>query len=289
MKIYFYLSTTLLLFAGCIKNNPDPSWLEVSEWNLVNNPNLSLNEGELTENISNAWVYIDDKLIGVFEVPFKIPILQNGMSKITLFPTILDNGISATKKIYPFLQKYEVTAELVQNATLHIDPQTSYKDNVQFKIRDFEDANTGFEDSPSSLANLIVTNDPAIIQPFNGNGFGRVSLTTANFNWISSTTLQEVLPGGGSPVYLELDYHNTADVITGVLAINSVETKENPNVQLNKQDPSEVYWKKIYIDLTTIVSGSPSAEYFRHSFESMLPEGVSSAQINIDNVKVVHY
>ena len=55
------------------------------------------------------------------------------------------------------------------------------------------------------------------------------------------------------------------------------------------QDESTVQWKKIYIELKTIVSGSTSADYFEHSFEAILGEGKTSTQINIDNIKVVYF
>ena len=286
-KFLSILLALLLLFSSCIKNNEDPSWISVDEWTLLENLNGNP-AGELTHNITDAWVFIDNELIGVFEVPFKIPVLKKGNVDIQIYPTILNNGISATKKRYDFLKAYELNTDLVQNDTLFITPTTQYKDNVQFTILDFEDANTGFEDSPSSLANLSTSSDPTIIQPFNGNQFGRVTLTESLFNWISATNLDKDLPRGGAEVYLEVDYHNTADIVTGLLAINSQGTAQNPNVQMNAQDPSSVVWKKIYIELTTIASGSPSAEYFEHTFEAQLPSGVTSAAINIANIKVVH-
>lgn len=274
-------------FTSCIKNNPDPSWLYVEEWMLQDN--ISCEEGELTHKISDAWVFIDGKLIGVFEVPFKIPLLLEGEVEITLYPTVLNNGISATKKVYPFLEPYELTATLVKNETLSLSPSTRYYSQTQFTILDFEDALTGFEDSPNSLANLIQSSDPAIIQSFNGNSFGRVSLTEAMNTWISATDLGLDLPRNGAEVYLEIDYHNTVAVTTGVLGINASETAQNPNIRLNAQEPGEVEWKKIYIELKTIVSGSPNAEYFEHSFDAILDDDQTAGEINIDNIKVVHF
>lgn len=289
MKIYHILLILMssLILNSCIKNNEDPSWIYVDVWTLEDNP--SLDEGELTANFTDAWVYIDDKLIGVFEVPFKIPILRSGASTIKLYPTILNNGISATKSQYPFVEPYTIQADLVQNEILHIQPVTRYYSNCQFTILDFEDANLGFEDSPSSQANIIASNDPAVLESFNGNAFGRVTLTSSLFNWISSTNLSQVLPKGGAPVYLEIDYHNTAPVVTGVLAIDGSSVAQNPNVQLNAQEAGAAVWKKIYIELKTIVSGSPTADFFEHSFEAQLPVGMSEAQINLDNIKIIHF
>ncbi|MBL4861567.1 MAG: hypothetical protein JKY09_00920 [Crocinitomicaceae bacterium] len=287
MKKIVPIIGALILLGSCVKNNPDPAWLEVSAWQLENNPSGNP-AGELTENISDAWVYIDDQLIGVFEVPFKIPVLLDGAHDIKLYPTIQNNGIAATKKIYPFLEPFEISSDLVKNEVLALTPTTKYYSSVNFTILDFEDANFGFSPSQFSLASLVASSDPTIIQPFNGGAFGRVVLNETDNVWITATNLEQNLPRGAE-VYLEVDYHTTVDVVTGVLAINGSEVTENPNVRINGQDESEVEWKKIYIDIKTIVSGSPTAQFFEHSFQAVLGADQTTGVINIDNVKVVHF
>ena len=78
-KIYFFLPLLFLLTA-CGKNNPDPSWIQVNEWTLVANANSQYPTGELTHNFTEAWLYVDNEVVGVFEVPFKIPILKSALS-----------------------------------------------------------------------------------------------------------------------------------------------------------------------------------------------------------------
>ena len=107
----FHILSFFILLSSCVKNNPDPSWLEVNEWQLNSNIELSGLEGELTEDISNVKVYVNDDLLGIFEVPFRIPVLKSGMSNIKIYPVVIVNGISASKKIYPFLNYYEIDAE----------------------------------------------------------------------------------------------------------------------------------------------------------------------------------
>ena len=94
---YRYILFIGLLLSACVKNNPDPAWLEVTEWTLEANPALNGEEGQLTHKITDAWVYVDEQLIGIFEVPFKIPILKEGLASIRLYPTIRVNGVAATK------------------------------------------------------------------------------------------------------------------------------------------------------------------------------------------------
>lgn len=276
----------ILFFSSCIKNNPNPSWLEVNEWTLIANADLDGQEGELTHNFTEAWVYVDDEIIGVFEVPFKIPILKSGNVNIKIYPAIKNNGISATKKIYPFTTVYEINGELKENQTLTLNPITKYNSYTEFWIEDFEDAAIKIDNDPNTQANIFTGNDPDILQW--GNFYGEVLLNTNDSLWVGYTNAHMYLPRG-QEVYLEIDYHSTNSLITGVLAISPTSVKNNQNIQLNAQDPSEVKWKKIYIDLKEIVSNSGDAEYFEQSFQAVLDDGKSEGQIIIDNVKVIHF
>lgn len=287
MKKILALLAIASLFSACVKNNPDPSWLEITAWELQVNPNSQYPTGELTQNFTNAWVYVNDNPVGVFELPVRIPLLTDGETKITVFPAILNNGISATKKIYPFVESYSTTVTLAKNATSVVNPTTRYVSYTRFWIEDFEEASIKITDDATSTANLGTSGDPSIIQPFNNSRFGRITLNSTENKWYAFTD-DLVLPKGAE-VYLELDYHNTNSVVTGLLGIGASGVAENPNIQLNPQAATEVKWKKIYIDLKEIVSNSTSAEYFKVSFQSLIDEGLTSGEVNIDNVKLVYF
>lgn len=286
MKLLYLFIFLGFIFSGCVKNNPDPSWLEVNKWDLQINSSSVMYTGELTENITDAWVFVDDQIIGVFEVPFKIPILKSGSVNIKIYPTVKNNGISATKKIYPFLEVYEINTELVQNQTLTLNPTTRYYSNTNFWVEDFEDAGVKIQDDPNTVAHLETGNDPLILEY--GNNYGHVSLTSPESFWIAKTNEQLNLPKNGKDVYLEIDYYNTNSVTTGLMAAAATGNVGNTNVQLNKQDPSSIKWKKIYIELTEITSHSQSAQYFEVTFEALFDAIGSQGDIYIDNIKVVH-
>jgi hypothetical protein len=288
MKTLLYLSLLTLLFSSCVKNNPDPSWIQVNNWTLeANIENIGV-EGELTHNFSDAWVYVNDEFMGVFEVPFKIPVLKSGNCNIKIYPAVRNNGISATKKIYPFVSRYEINAELVQNQVLTINPTTQYLSGLNFWIEDFEDPSTKFETDPNSAATLFQGTDPSILKW--GNSYGQVNLNPTDSTWItySSDPNNLYLPKG-QEVYLEVDYYNTNAIVTGLVAISSSSIVTNTNIQMNPQDPSTVKWKKIYIDLKEIVSNSTGAEYFKQSFQAALDEGDSEGVIIMDNIKIIHF
>lgn len=277
-----------LLFSACIKNNPDPSWIEVNKWSLVSNPNAQYPQGLLSENISDAFVFVDEKMIGIFEVPFKIPILKSGKSNIKIYPVVKNNGISATKKIYPFLEFYEINTELVQNKTLTINPVTRYYANTKFWIEDFEDAAVKIDNDPTSKVHIHSENDVRFLKF--GNFYGKVTLNASDSLWIGYTTGKLTLPKGGKEVYLEIDYCNTNNVTTGLISISPNDVKNHTNIQLNRQKVENLQWKKMYIDLKELVSYSTSAQYFEISFESLfdVDAGLPSTEIYLDNIKLVY-
>ena len=285
-RLSFFL-LLLLGFTACVKNNPDPSWLEVTAWTLQSNIDLSGDEGELSHNITEAWVLVDDKTIGVFQVPFKIPILKDGMCNIKIYPAIKNNGISATKKIYPFLEVYEVNQTLTKNQTLTLNPVTKYKSATQFWIEDFEGVNISLTDDPNtSIAVCETVNEN--LQPFNGSFYRKISLNSIDSLWVAYTETQLSI-SKGREAYLEIDYHNTNSLTTGLIYVSPAGVTNNINIRLNAQNPETVVWKKIYIELRELIGASPNSSNFLQSFSCYLDPGQISTEILIDNIKVVYF
>ncbi|MBG39254.1 MAG: hypothetical protein CL857_04945 [Cryomorphaceae bacterium] len=270
-----------------MKNNPDPAWLRVNDWDLVANVALSGEEGELTEKITNAKVYVNDELIGIFETPFRIPLLTSGESVVRLDPVVINNGISATKKVYPFTNYYIETVNLIKNDTVVISPVTSYKSNANFWIEDFEDINISIENDPNtSLANLVLSNES--LNSFNGNYYGKVELTDSDSTWVAYTLDQLVIPKGVDS-YLEIDYYNTNDVYQGLISLSPSGQSNNVNIRMNAQTPESVIWKKIYIELRELVTASPNQSTFLQSFQANLDVDDTEGLIYFDNIKVIWF
>ena len=288
MRLFILLLSIFFILSSCVKNNPDPSWIEVNEWQLNSNIELSGLEGELTESITNAKVYVNDDLLGIFEVPFRIPVLKSGPCNVKVYPVVINNGISATKKLYPFLNLFEIDAELIQNETLTINPVTSYKSITNFWVEDFEDINNSIEnDANTSLATLQLSNEN--LTAFNGNFCGKVTLNQNDTTWVANTTEQLAIPKG-SECYLEIDYYVTNDLYTGLLYVNPDNTTQNNvNIRLNGQSHEDAVWKKIYIELKELVIASPNQAQFLQTFSAFLDEGDSEGLIYIDNIKVLWY
>tara|TARA_B100001287_G_scaffold262745_1_gene252972 strand:+ start:11839 stop:12741 length:903 start_codon:yes stop_codon:yes gene_type:complete len=288
VRFVVFVFIILPLLFSCVKNNPDPSWLRVNDWDLVANVALSGEEGELTEKITNAKVYVNDELIGIFETPFRIPLLYSGESRIRLDPVIINNGISATKKVYPFTNFYEETITLIQNDTVVISPVTSYKTNAKFWIEDFEDVNISIQNDPNtSLANLILSNES--LNAFNGNYYGKVVLTETDSTWVAYTLDPLSIPKGVDS-FLEIDYYNTNDVYQGLIYVSpSSGIEDNVNIRMNAQTLESAVWKKMYIELRELVTASPLQSTFLQSFQANLDPDDTEGLICLDNIKVIWF
>ncbi|MEY3968919.1 MAG: hypothetical protein RL137_1825 [Bacteroidota bacterium] len=286
---YHYLLYLGLLLSACVKNNPDPAWLEVNEWVLEANSSLNGEEGQLTHNLTDAWVYVDEQLIGVFEVPFKIPILKEGAANIRIYPTIRVNGISATKMRNEHLVPFELNGVFVKNQTLTVTPVTHYKDNVNFWIEDFEDINIKLTDDPNtSSAHLTLANDT--LKWFNGNYYAKVMLSATDSIWVANTNQdQQLTIPKNKQAMLEIDYCNSVPFTNYLLFVNANGVTENAMVTMNKSPLNALRWKKIYILLSEVITAGPNNTNYIQAFRAFHDTAISSNFILIDNIKVVYF
>lgn len=287
-KLTLIIGFFLVILTSCVKNNPKPAWLKIEKWQLVANPLLSGAEGELNHNFSQAFVYVDNKIVGVFELPIKIPIMLEGDKEIVIFPAIINNGIALQgKMIYPFCESYKTTINLVKGETVNLTPVTRYSSITQFSfVEDFESASIKFTTDVNSNATI---NQVPHTDPGKTGYCGHIALNQTDSLWTGTTHDGMQLPKQGAEVFLEIEYKNTNDILTGVLAITLPGTvKTHPYIRLNKQTGTPV-WKKTYINLKEIVSYSTDADYFEQFLQMIIDPSATSTDVYIDNIKVIHF
>jgi hypothetical protein len=284
LKFFLFLTPIVFLFLSCNKNNPDPSWIEIKEWELISNKTNK--EGELSHNFKNAYIEIDDETIGFFELPIRLPILKTGEHVIKISPVVLNNGISASKTTYSFCETYKTTINLTQNSTVTISPKTSYLKDCIFWIEDFEDAGIKLKSEESFSNFLSISNNPKYLKY--GNNYAQIKVNKEHPIWQGITSMNSSLPQGRN-IYLELDYLNTCPLLTGVYVSNSTENKYYPNVTLNAQSNSNLIWKKVYIDLRQMVSYSQNGSFFEQYFNvNNSSNSLDSNFVLIDNLKIIY-
>ena len=90
---------------------------------------------------------------------------------------------------------------------------------MNFWTEDFEDVNVKISSDPNTSAtNLVLgnTNLPAT----SGNFYGKVSLNSNDSSWIAYVNQsQQMTIAKGLECYLEIDYHVTNNVVTGLIYV----------------------------------------------------------------------
>ena len=128
----------LLIFISCNKEEEIPSYIGINDFNLTSNSSF----GENTENIKDVWIYINENLQGVYEIPVTFPVLNKGLQNIRIKAGVKANGIASTRIQYPFYTSYLDTVELVENETINISPSFSYNSSFDAIVEDFESSGT---------------------------------------------------------------------------------------------------------------------------------------------------
>lgn len=276
------------LFAGCKQQDLTPSWVRIDQFQLTTNEET---QGPNSHGITDAWVFMDNQSLGVFELPCKFPVLDDGEHNFVIFPGIKNNGISGTRTRYPLYTSHEAIETLTLNDTLVILPSITYKNSVQVAfLEDFEDAGISLVKGPSSDTDMVFVNSaehPEIVKY--GDKCGAIFLNEVDSLYTASTQSMMDLPKGRD-VYLEIDYRNSNFLDMGVIAryFDGSVNEHNPLVRMNGQDAGTEVWKKIYIDLKDDVSVELAATSYEIFFVSLLEEASSTAEVYVDNIKVVY-
>lgn len=283
LKFYSFLFILVTTFFSCSKEDFEaqiPAYISIEDISLTTN---YATEGSASENITDAWVFINDDLVGVFELPVKFPVLLEGDFTVKVYAGIKENGIAANRKRYLGYAPYVKEITLVKEETTFLVPTIKYEPSIKFAwLEDFENVNLSF----LYHANSDTIINKSALDVKEGNNSGQIFLDP-DMNFFEATT--EILSGvplnGSSPVYLELDFKTNQPVTIGVY----LDANQYAFSTLN----FATEWKKIYINLAEVISenksGSPELKIFFGLLESSSNPFVDAPEIFIDNLKVVHF
>jgi hypothetical protein len=281
----FIISCFLLfLFEACKKLNPDepvPAYIHIERIDLKTN---YLQQGSSSAKISDAWVYIDEQLIGCFELPVTFPVLYDGTHQIKVRAGIKVNGIAATRAPYPFYEIFVQTVELRKNTRLNLNPVVSYASFTKFNfMENFDGVGIILAPGPAGTADTLKqTFTKKDVFEGNGSGYTHLKKNQLNFQCVSNTSY--VLPKAGSPIFLEFDYKCNHNFAAGIYAHTNTNSTETPVIGMN---PTE-NWNKMYVYLTPTISGAGNATDFNIFFSMYNQEAADSVWLLIDNIKLVY-
>ena len=267
------------MLSGCaLTDNFDerPMFLEVPEITFSSSDPI-INE---SQDIKDVWAFANGELLGVFELPARIPVLGSGPMTITLFAGIRDSGQALVAKQYPFFERMEIELEFAPGEVVPINFETKYDDAVKFPIVDNFETNSLFSLDIDGDANstLVLSEDT----PY-GDFCGSIAVTTSTTNFEQgTTTIYDTSVFGGSQVYLELDHRSDVPFIIAVAGYGNNQRVEQAVIGLF---PSED-WSKLYLNMSAILNGGLYDSY--QLFISGDGLG-STGTIYLDNVRLLHY
>lgn len=275
VKNYILVLVILFGFNSCSKDKLEatiPSYISIDKFTLSTNYST---EGTNSENITDAWVYIDNDFLGVFELPAKFPVLKEGYIKLDIFPGIKEDGISERRARYIFYEGYSQYVTLEKNKTINITPTTKYTSKTKFYwMEDFETASMPFLYHSMSDTVLYKTTTDV----FEGYYSGKASLIPGMDFFECFTPTISNLPRNGSTIFMELNFKTNQPVLVGLYA----DDEQLGIFYLNTTST----WKKIYLNFTEPIRTRPNASEYKFfiGFQSKL----DYPELAIDNLKIVH-
>ncbi len=287
MKPIFNLLSLLLFivalpFISCRDLEADvPSYLTISkiEVNVTD-----VDQGTNSSSFSDAYVYINDRLIGIYNLPANIPITQSGQVKLSIGGGIKQNGVYESRLEYPFYTRFDTIVNLIVGETIEVNPILEYKNNVDFNVfaENFE-TGVNFLKGNTSDTNFVRTDEPD--ESFEGFS-GKLILEEGKERFeVYTPDISDVPRFNTSPVYMELDFKGNIFVNVGSYFDNR---RTN---QIYVVLPPKETWTKVYINLTEMLATNGNASNFNFFFayNKAVTNFKGTAEFYVDNVKIVTF
>ncbi|MCB0401515.1 MAG: hypothetical protein KDD41_05485 [Flavobacteriales bacterium] len=271
-----------VLFFSCSKEKFEatvPAYISIDKIDFTTN---YATEGSASSNIPDAWVYLDDDLVGVYELPATFPVLKTGNRELKIYGGIKDNGIAASRARYLLYDPYVLQLDLQPEGVYKIEPTITYNPDVKFTwLEDFENASLSF--LYHSFSDTVVFKQTSDVKE--GSVSGGIYLES-NMDFFEATSVAYTnLPQNGSVVYFEMDFKTNEPIWVGIYD----DEDQYKKVKLNVKDD----WTKIYINLTDLVNARTTSNeikvFFGMASTTQAPFVSSNPTVYIDNLKLVHY
>lgn len=238
-----------------------------------------------SHNIVDAWVSSSQQILGIYEIPSLIPVLEYGDVTIVTAAGIYVDGQTSSKQEYFFYKEEVDTLRLSEGEMYDFSPTFKYRDQTIFSERgsdDFESSvlkyksNEGTAIAVESSSDLAFEGRTAYVYNKLGD-LNRIGILSKNPFEIDNDKVN-------APVFLEMDYRCSDTLTVGIEYIFGNNVYEENEVVLF---PTKGAWKHIYADLTDHVNILSNSVLFRIFMRS--DNTVKGDYIGIDNVKLVYF
>jgi hypothetical protein len=268
------------LSTGCERGEaPVPAYLHLEAGGLTT---VYATQGSASNEIQDIWLFADQQLIGVNEMPATFPVLEEGPKEVVLRPGVLLNGQFDRHIVYPFYSEVRTTHNFVPGQVDTLRPVFAYNANARFAfIEGFDGVGTILSDEldTNPATNVAISNDSPLEGPL-----GKITVTTANQLCRVGTSQRFALPTDNRPVFLEMDYRCDIPFTVGITAHAGALFESQSKITLVVRED----WNKIYLEFTPEVSLYNAPEYSIY-LQAQLPFGQTEGHVWLDNLKLVYF
>ncbi|MDP5169989.1 MAG: hypothetical protein NWR72_07065 [Bacteroidia bacterium] len=289
-----------LLVLGCLSGcdliNPEeqlPIYVEVKDARvLVDEQRQTWS----TLGIKDGWVFQQNQMVGVFQMPSTFPILLNeGVDSLRIGGGVFETGLSSFRLEYPFWDDVNVSLAGIEPLdTLVVRPRFRYFERDSVLIYAFEE---GFEGASVILQSQQPTVkhtriDPSTEDRFVGQFSGKVVFSPDRYIMELSSPLLSLPQSGFNDIWCEVTYKNDIpfSVLLVGLAPGSVFEQELPtNVVFGSPDG----WNTVYIHLNDLARSLSNGAAFKlvfraSSYDTQLQQG-RDGYLFLDHIRLIHF
>lgn len=254
-----------------------PSYLYIDSMILVPSPEA---QGTLSANIKDVWVFIDGDLQGAFPLPARIPLLREGPCNLQLSAGVLLNGISATRAIYPFYNRWDSVRILTRGQTDTLRPRITYRNTVRYLWMENFD-NLGFGMRARVGSDTFLLRESVSDSVLEGSSCLRM-VVDQRAPYLTAESIDQIALTAGKPCFLEINYRNNIPLQVGLQS--QIGSDISDPLWIVELAPSLV-WNKQYINFTPYLGVVNGARY-RLMLRPVLPGSTQSAGVvRVDNLK----
>lgn len=267
--------------------------------------------GDNTSNITDAWVYVDDQIIGCYELPATFPILEKGPHKVAVYGGICENGRGSARGPYPFyMPAVYRNLNLVEDSIINLNPVLNYypinegvcKEGSWFENFEYSNSLIRMSQSDVSAESIGCSEDSHVFmhEP-NSYRSGRIQLPPDSLDfYLASATEMKFHKDYLDFCLLEMDYNCNDTFFVGLLTLEDYTISTHPLVKVVPTDTENDrpnVWKKMYVNLGPYMNEHVNADYFKVFFTSYLHTGYETYPYHpisenryfyLDNLKVFY-
>ncbi len=296
-NLIFVLLGCSLFWQGCNSTNsatPVPTYIHIDSfhfaqsslvhpYNLIASTPTLLQQYTLTTSHQTnvAWVYYNDNLIGIFDLPATFPVTTTGAGVLKVFPGIAADGENNDIINYLFNQADTFTFVPQPGKTIVHEPITTYNSgDVIGLIADFDNGKSNFGAWGGTPVSMGVISGDSV---FEGLHSGIIALSTPNADsTIDSSSFSFAIPAGRA--YIEFNYNSTVPFYIGLQANLSNVISSVPYYLTGVH--AGTGWQKFYLEVDGFTASAQGTSYTLFIKANLLP-GQTSGRLLLDNIQLV--